>query len=340
MRAIAAAAAVLAVVVLGACGDSKEPTGPQKLDLEIGNLFPMTGYFDPFGKSGERSANVAAEEIRKAIAKAGAQHKVQIHNIDYKSDPGPAIKLSEKLVKNGSSCLTGLYGAGHAARTGALVGAPQKALLITPSASGKQITDVQDRGYLASLAPTDTVQIEALVEHMSNKLGGAKGKKVNVGYLDGTYGKTLLKQFKEAWTDKGGTVGRTATYRSDSTLRHGAEQRAGGGQAGRMALPRRHRVLHADRRRPRQEEGVGLESGQVLRLGFAGQRAPAGVSAGDNRRAQRSRALRAGDRQGPEGFRLGLQAHWWCEAPELRRPGVRRSDPLLPGRGRGGQHQG
>ena len=65
----------------------REPSGPQKLDLEIGNLLPLTGYFDPFGKPTERASDVAAEEIRKAAAKAGARHTVQIHNVDYKSEP-------------------------------------------------------------------------------------------------------------------------------------------------------------------------------------------------------------------------------------------------------------
>ena len=56
MRALAAAAVVLALAVLVGCGGDSKPSGPQKLDLEIGNLLPLTGTLDPFGKPSERAA--------------------------------------------------------------------------------------------------------------------------------------------------------------------------------------------------------------------------------------------------------------------------------------------
>ena len=219
MRAFAAAAAVLALAVLGGCGGETKPTGPQKLNLEIGNLLPLTGYFDPFGKPTERAANVAAEEIRKAAAKAGARHTLQMHNVDYESDPKKAIDLGNALTKNGSTCLTGPFGSGHAARVGTNVAVPKKALQITPSASAVQISDVEDRGYLNRMVPPDPMQADALVEHISRTLkGGAKGKTVNIGYLEETYGRELTKRFEQGWKAKGGTVGRKVTYRADSTI--------------------------------------------------------------------------------------------------------------------------
>jgi branched-chain amino acid transport system substrate-binding protein len=220
MRGFAAAAAVLALAVLGGCGggDSK-PTGPQRLNLEIGNLLPLTGYFDPFGKPTERAANVAAEEIRKAAAKAGARHTVQMHNIDYESDPKKAIDLGNALARNGSTCLTGPFGSGHAARVGANVATPKKMLQITPSASAVQISQVEDRGYLNRLVPPDRIQADALAEHISRTLkGGAKGKTVNIGFPEVTYAKSLTKRFEEVWKAKGGTIGRKVTYKPDSTI--------------------------------------------------------------------------------------------------------------------------
>ena len=53
----------------------RERSGPQKLDLTIGNLVPLTGTLDAFGKPSQRATDVAVEEIRKAIAKASAAHK-------------------------------------------------------------------------------------------------------------------------------------------------------------------------------------------------------------------------------------------------------------------------
>ena len=97
MRAAAVATAVLVLAVLGGCGgDDKKPTGPQKLDLEIGNLVPKTGFLDAFGKPSERAADVAAEEIRKAAAKAGARHTVKLQTVDYKSDPNDRGRAREE----------------------------------------------------------------------------------------------------------------------------------------------------------------------------------------------------------------------------------------------------
>ncbi len=219
MRALAAATAVLALAVLGGCGSDAQPTGPQKLDLEIGNLLPLTGFLDPFGKPAQRAADVAAEEIRKAAAKAGARHTVQIHNVDYESDPEQAVDLGKKLVKTGSTCLTGPFGSGHAARAGAFVATPKKTLQITPSAGAIQISSVRDRGYLNRIVPPDTLQSEALAEYMARRLkGGAKGKTVNIGFMEVTYGKALAKRFEQAWKSKGGGIGRTVSYRPDSTI--------------------------------------------------------------------------------------------------------------------------
>jgi branched-chain amino acid transport system substrate-binding protein len=220
MRAIVVAAAVLAAVaVLGACGGDDKPTGPQKLDLTIGNLVPLTGYLDTFGKPAQRAADVAVEEIRKAAAKAGARHTVNVKTVDDKSEPKTAIEEANKFVKEKASCLTGPFGSGSAARVGANVATPNHVLMIAPSASAEQLKDVKDRGYLNRVVPNDTLQADALVEYMDGKLkGGVRGKSVNIGTLESTYGAAVTKRFESVWRSKGGTVGRKATYKQDSTI--------------------------------------------------------------------------------------------------------------------------
>jgi ABC-type branched-subunit amino acid transport system substrate-binding protein len=44
-----------------------------------------------------------------------------------------------------------------------------------------------------------------------------KGKTVNIGAIDSTYGRQLTKAFEEAWTAKRGSVGEKAVYRADAT---------------------------------------------------------------------------------------------------------------------------
>ena len=158
MRRLAVAGACLALAVLAGCGGD-DHSGPQKLDLKIGNLLPMTGTLDPFGRPSQRAAEVAAEEIRKAAAKAGARHTVTLKSLDYKSEPATAVRFAEALAKDGFTCLTGPFGSGHAGRVGAQVSTPKRVLQITPSASAGQITDIKDRGYLNRVVPPDTLQV-------------------------------------------------------------------------------------------------------------------------------------------------------------------------------------
>ena len=186
-RRVAAAIAVLAAMVaLAACGSDETSSGPQRLDLKIGDLVPRTGFLDQFGEPAQQAADLAVDEIRKAAAKAGAQHKVTITHVDYRSAPKEAVDYAEKFVEAGSSCLVGPWAGGHVDRVATKVAIPDKVLQISPAASGDALSKAEDRGYLNRVVPPDRLQAHALVELLDDKLrGGARGKKVNVGALEG-----------------------------------------------------------------------------------------------------------------------------------------------------------
>ena len=224
-------------------------------------------------------------------------------------------------------------------RVGAQVSTPKRVLQITPSASAGQITDIKDLGYLNRVVPPDTLQVQALIEYMSRKLHGVKGKKVNIGAIDSTYGKDLTKAFEEAWRDKGGEVGQTATYRADATTVAPQGDQLGQGKPDAWVF-----FDFTDtygRRRPGAAQGqeVGLEAEQDVRHRLAREPAPAERRAAGVRRPQRGRDLGSRERQGREGLRRRVQADGRSEPPDLRRAGVRRGRALLPRRGRRGQHE-
>jgi ABC-type branched-subunit amino acid transport system substrate-binding protein len=216
-RWVAAGIAVLAAMItLAACGSDGTSSGPQRLDLKIGDLVPRSGFLAQFGEPAQQAADLAGDEIRKAVGRAGAQHKITITHVDYKSRPAAAVDFADKLVKAGSSCLVGPWAGGHVGRVATKVAIPRKVLQITPSVSGDALSKAEDRGYLNRVVPPDRLQAHALVELLDDKLrGGARGKKVNVGALESTYGKDLMTEFEDAWTGKGGRVGRQETYRID-----------------------------------------------------------------------------------------------------------------------------
>ena len=122
------------------------------------------------------------------------------------------MTLATKAAEKGTDCIVGPWGSGHAARVGAQVSRPKKVLQISPSASADQLSDVRDLGYMNRLVPRDDLQVSALVELMSRSLGGARGKKVNIGALKSVYGKDLTKRFVDSWRHAGGKVGNAVTY--------------------------------------------------------------------------------------------------------------------------------
>jgi len=216
-RRVAAGIVVLAAMVtLAACGSDGTSSGPQRLDLKIGDLVPRTGFLDQFGEPAQQAADLAADEIRKSAAKAGAQHKVTVTHVDYKSAPTEAVAFAGKLVDAGSSCLVGPWSGSHVARVVTKVAIPRKVLQIAPAASGDALSRAEDRGYLNRVVPPDRLQAHALVELLDDKLRrGARGQKVNIGALESTYGEELTKEFDDAWTGRGGRVGRQEAYRPD-----------------------------------------------------------------------------------------------------------------------------
>jgi ABC-type branched-subunit amino acid transport system substrate-binding protein len=215
-RRLGTAVAVLAAMVaLGACGSDSGGSGPKKLDLKLGDLLPRTGFLEQFGEPSQQASDLAIDEIRKAAAKAGAQHKVTITHVDFRSDAKRAIELSTQLVDRGTSCLVGPWGGVPITRVLKQVSIPRKVVQILPSASGDALSKAEDRGYLFRVVPPDRMQADALVELLDDTLHGARGKKVNVAALQSTYGKNLAAEFDDAWTGKGGKIGKRVLYRAD-----------------------------------------------------------------------------------------------------------------------------
>jgi ABC-type branched-subunit amino acid transport system substrate-binding protein len=215
-RRLGTAVAVLAAMVaLAACGSDSGGSGPKQLDLKIADLVPRTGFLEQFGAPGQQASDLAVDEIRKAAAKAGEQHKITITHVDYKSEPKEAIDRSMELVDRGASCLLGPWGGVAVERVLKQVAIPRKVLQITPAVSGDSLSKAEDRGYLFRTVPPDRMQADALVELLDDTLHGARGKTVNVGALESTYGKDLTAEFDDAWTGKGGKIGKRALYRAD-----------------------------------------------------------------------------------------------------------------------------
>ena len=323
-------------------GRDEKPTGPQKLDLKIGNLLPLTGNLDPFGKPSQRAADVAAEEIRKAAAKAGARHTVRLQNVDYKSDPKTAVDARQR-AREGRVHLPDrplrlrARRAGRRQRQHAQAGPPDLAV----GERRADLTTSRTRGYLNRVVPArHAAGGRARRAHVAKAEGRRQGQ-------DGQHRHPRVDLRQGADEALRGGVARQGRHgraqghlpaRLDDLHRAGRPARRG--QARRVGVLRLRRHLRegragaADQTRrsgwtPRKT--FATDSLANPRLPTSGPTSATGSAASRSRRPRRARPRRRSTRRS--------SASAGSTPPDVRRAGVRRGRALLPGGGRGRHDQ-
>ena len=219
-RVFPALIVALALSMVGAaCGDDDDDGGggggggEKSLDLTIGDSVPLTGDLADFGPPGRKAADLAIDEIRKAIREAGVDHKVTISHADNETDPQAAVQAARKLVADGATCLAGAWASADTIPTARSVTIREGVLQITPASTGDAITDIDDDGLLNRTAPPDRIQGPTLATFIERELGGgASGKTLNLGARNDAYGTGLIEAFRNAWKDKGGKIGKEVVY--------------------------------------------------------------------------------------------------------------------------------
>jgi ABC-type branched-subunit amino acid transport system substrate-binding protein len=212
-------AAIVLALMLGvaACGDDDDDGGgggggEKSLDLTIGDSVPLTGDLADFGPPGRKAADLAVDEIRKAVKEAGVDHKVTISHADNETDPQAAVQAARKLVADGATCLAGAWASADTIPTARSVTIREGVLQITPASTGDAITDIEDDGLLNRTAPPDRIQGPTLAKFIDQELGGAQGKTLNLGARNDAYGTGLVETFGNAWKERGGKVGKQVVY--------------------------------------------------------------------------------------------------------------------------------
>jgi branched-chain amino acid transport system substrate-binding protein len=210
------AALVLASTIgIAACGDDGGGGGEQTLDLKIGDIVPLTGDLSPYGPPGRKAANLAVAEIKKAIQAAGVDHTVTIQHEDEQTKPEPAVAAARKLADAGVSCIAGAWASTDSLPVARSVTIREKILQITPASTSSELTPIEDDGFLNRIPPADNLQGPTLASTMEDQLGGARGKTVNIGNRNDSYGEGLGDAFAQAWEGLGGEVGERVQYDPD-----------------------------------------------------------------------------------------------------------------------------
>jgi branched-chain amino acid transport system substrate-binding protein len=206
---IAVASAILgASVGLAACGGDDKAS----FDLTIGDVVPLTGDLSPFGPPGRKAADLAVQEINKAIKEANVDHTVKVQHEDEETDAQATLSAGRKLVDAGAGCIAGAWASADTIPLARSVSIKEKVLQISPASSAASIAEIDDDGYLARTAPPDTLQAKALADHIDEELGGAQGKTVNVAARNDFYGTGLADAFPKEWEARGGELGEKVIY--------------------------------------------------------------------------------------------------------------------------------
>jgi ABC-type branched-subunit amino acid transport system substrate-binding protein len=203
--------AATATIGIAACGDDGGG-GEAKFDLTIGDIVPLTGDLSDFGPPGRKSADLALDQINKAISAAGVEQTVKVQHEDEQTTPDGAVAAGRKLKDAGAPCIAGAWASSDSIPLSRSVTTPEKILQISPASTSTELTGLKDDGYLNRVPPTDNLQGPALVLAMDKELGDVSGKTVNIGARNDSYGEGLGKYFADAWKAKGGKVGQQVLY--------------------------------------------------------------------------------------------------------------------------------
>lgn len=155
--------------------------------IRLGMLMPTTGDLGPVGLAIEQAAALAADEINASGGVDGMP--IGIVACDTQTNPDQAEALAEWLVERARVPAI----IGPATSSGTLqvfnrVAKPSGTLLISPSATSPEISDLDDDGLMWRTVPSDAIQGRAILEYLKDR----DYQKIAMIYLDDAYGRGLL----------------------------------------------------------------------------------------------------------------------------------------------------
>ena len=174
-----------ASLALAACGGDDDDDGggggEETLDLTIGDSVPLSGDLADFGPPGDKAAQIAIDEINKAIDDAGVDHTVNLVTEDNcgGDDQQCAVQAARKMVdSDGASCIAGAWASADTIPTAESVAIPEEVLLISPASTSDEITGLDDDGLVNRTAPPDSFQGPTLSKYLVEKaLGGPRARR-------------------------------------------------------------------------------------------------------------------------------------------------------------------
>lgn len=170
-------------------------------DVKIGLLFDVTGPIANFIPPMQDAAKLAIDEINQG----GGILKGKLIGVygDTTGNPQGAVDAGSKLVNvENVAAIVGPLMSGTTIPAASSVAVPAHILLLSPTATSPQLTDLKDQDFVFRTVPSDAYQGQVLA-----KLTLDQGvKKVALTYANNDYAAPLAAAFKDAYVKAGGMI--------------------------------------------------------------------------------------------------------------------------------------
>jgi branched-chain amino acid transport system substrate-binding protein len=220
-RLVTLAVALLAVVAAatGASASSRHRTATPSFQLRIGAILPLTGDLASVGPSIAASTQLAVDTINQALAADGLSNSISVDLVDTQDDQTatqPAIEAATKEIKvDKVDVIIGTMSSTSTIAMAQAVTIPNDTVVISPTASAPQITDLKDNNTVWRILPSDNFQGLALVTAAATAFG--KHATINVGARNDDFGSALQSIFVKAWKAEGGKIGQVVSWDPNGT---------------------------------------------------------------------------------------------------------------------------
>jgi ABC-type branched-subunit amino acid transport system substrate-binding protein len=209
----------IAATSVGSAGTAREAQASKTcaFTLRIGDVLPFTGGLAAYGANLDRAVKVAVGLQNAALKNAGLSSKIHVRLVgseDGQTQASASVEAATKLVKsNKANVLIGEMASSATIPMAQSVAIPNHIVMISPTSSAPQISDIKDNGYLWRTYPSDTLQGKVLAQAAIDAFG--KGATINVGARNDAFGTALKNLFVARYKALGGKVGVNISWNPD-----------------------------------------------------------------------------------------------------------------------------
>jgi len=219
LAGISLAIAVAATGAAASTGSSSSRAATPSFQLRIGTILPFTGDLSAFGPAMNASAQLAVDTINETLQKLGLSNSISVDLVDSQDDQTqtqPAIEAATKEVKvDKADVIIGTMSSTSTIAMAQAVTIPNDVIVISPTASAPQITDLKDNNTVWRILPSDNFQGKALAAAAAAAFG--PHATVNVGARNDDFGTALQALFIKTWKANGGKIGESVNWDPNGT---------------------------------------------------------------------------------------------------------------------------